>query len=268
MHDNSIQTGDAYLRNFLVGSTGSLGSPASGSLLASNLFQSGHRTLLLLWWDEYDPAPILFYELGVVKQAYVASSDLYDEYSILHLIENNWGLSTLTGNDAAAASMTEIFGTSIPPGLTTSFTVSPSNPVVNSPVTFTATTIGGMGPYTVSWDFGDGATATGAAVTHTFTGVQSYTVIETVQDSSTPPKTATSSQKVNDKAASGGSGGGSGSGSGGGCLLCGTFPVLSSSMWLLVLGGLLGLIGSLVLLTIRARAHLGRTKRRMTHLDR
>jgi hypothetical protein len=268
MHDNSVQTGDTYLRNFLVGSTGSLGSPASGSLLASNLFQSGHRTLLLLWWDEYDPAPILFYELGVVKQAYVASSDLYDEYSILHLIENNWGLSTLTGNDAAAASMTEIFGTSIPPGLTTSFTVSPSNPVVNSPVTFTATTVGGMGPYTVSWDFGDGATATGAAVTHTFTGVQSYTVIETVQDSSTPPKTATSSQTVNDKTVSGGSGGGSGSGSGGGCLLCGTFPVLSSSMWLLVLGGLLGLIGSLVLLTIRARAHLGRTKRRMTHLDR
>src|SRR3989475_11151307 len=32
MHDNSIQTGDTYLRNFLVGSTGNLGSPASGSL--------------------------------------------------------------------------------------------------------------------------------------------------------------------------------------------------------------------------------------------
>ncbi len=115
MHDNSIQTGDTYLRNFLVGSTGNLGSPASGSLFASNLFQSGHRTLLLLWWDEYDPAPILFFEPGVVKQAYVSSSDVYDEYSILHLIEDNWGLSTLRANDAAAASMTENFGVSTPP---------------------------------------------------------------------------------------------------------------------------------------------------------
>jgi hypothetical protein len=143
---------------------------------------------------------------------------------------------------------------------------------VNSPVTFTATTVGGMGPYTVSWDFGDGGTATGAGVTHTYAGVQSYTVTETVQDSSTPAQTATSSQTVNDRAASGGSGGGSGGSSGGGssggCLLCGTFPVLSSSMWLLVLGGLLGLVASLVLLTVRARANLARTRRRINHLRR
>jgi len=266
MHDNSIQTGDTYLHNFLVGSTGSLGSPASGSLLASNIFLSGHRTLLILWWDEYDPAPILFYEPGVVKLAYVSSSDVYDEYSILHLIEDNWGLSTLTANDAAAASMTEIFGTSTPHGLVTSFTVSSSNPIVNSPVTFTATAVGGTAPYTVSWDFGDGATGTGAAVTHTYTGVQSYTITETVQDSSTPPKTTTSSQTVSGKSASGGSGGGSGSS--GGCLLCGTFPVLSTSMWLLVIGGLFGLIGSLVLLTVRARANLARTRRRMNRQGR
>jgi hypothetical protein len=224
--------------------------------------------MLLLWWDEYDPAPVLFYSPGIVRQGFVSSSNVYDEFSILHLMENNWALSTLAANDAAAVTMAEIFGTSTPPGLTTSFTVSPSNPVVNSPVSFTATSLGGMGPYAVSWDFGDGATATGAVVTHTFTGVQSYTVTETVQDSSTPPKTATSSQTVNNKAASGGSGGSSGGGSSGGCLLCGTFPVLSTSMWLLVMGGLLGLIGSLVLITIRARANLGRAKRRMNHLNR
>ena len=167
MHSNSIQTGDSYLRNFLVGSSGSIGSPASGSLLASNLFHSGHRTLLVLWWDEYDPAPNLFYEPGVVKQAYVSSSDVYDEFSVLHIMENNWALPTLTANDAAAAPMTDIFGSSNPPG-------------------------------------------------------------------------------------------GAGEGSGGGCLLCG-----STSTWLLVVGGLLGLIGSLVLLTIRARAKLARTRRRM-----
>src|SRR5206468_12686126 len=52
MHDNSIQTGDSYLKTFLVGS-GSLTNPASGSLLASNLFtNTNFRTLLYLWWDE------------------------------------------------------------------------------------------------------------------------------------------------------------------------------------------------------------------------
>jgi hypothetical protein len=272
MHDNSIQTGDSYLHDLLVGSSGSLASPAPGSVLASTLFAPGHRTMLMLWWDEYDPAPLLFYSPGIVKQGYVSHSNLYDEFSILHLMENNWALPTLTASDAAATPMTEIFGTSTPPGLTTSFTVSASTPVVNSPVTFTATTVGGMGPYTVSWDFGDGGTATGAGVTHTYAGVQSYTVTETVQDSSTPAQTATSSQTVNDRAASGGSGGGSGGSSGGGssggCLLCGTFPVFSSSMWLLVLGGLLGLVASLVLLTVRARANLARTRRRINHLRR
>ena len=177
MHDSSascgttnpVAHGDAYLKTFFVG-TGTIASPASGSLFASTIFKSTQRTLLILWWDEYDPAPVLFYEPGVVKQAYVSSSDVYDEYSILHLIENNWALPTLTSNDAAATPMTEIFGasTSPPPG-----------------------------------------------------------------------------------------------GSGGGCLLCG-----STSMWLLVIGGLLGLIGSLVLLTIRARAKLGRTNRRMNRPGR
>lgn len=268
MHDNSIQTGDSYLHDLLVGSSGSLASPASGSVLASTLFAPGYRTMLMLWWDEYDPAPIMFYSPGIVKQGYVSSSDVYDEFSILHLMENNFGLSTLAANDAAAAPMTEIFGMSNPSDLTTSFTLSPSIPVVNSPVTFTATILGGMGPYTISWDFGDGNTATGASVTHTYAGVQSYIVTETVQDSSTPPKTSTSSQTVNDKAASGSSGGGSGGGPSGGCFLCGTFSAISTSMWLLVIGGLLGLIGSLVLLTVRARANLARTKRRMNHTHR
>jgi hypothetical protein len=249
MHDNSIQTGDTYLRNFLIGSSGSLGSPASGSLLASNLFQSGHRTLLLLWWDEYDPAPIMFYEPGAVKQAYVSSSDLYDEFSVLHLMENNWALPTLTANDAAASPMTEIFGTSTPPGQTTSFTVSPSAPQVNSAVTFTATTTGGTAPYAVSWSFGDGATGTGASVTHTYASAQSFTVTENVMDSSTPSQTATSSHTITVQAASGGSEG--------------TFLGLSNSIWLIIIGGLVGLVASIALLTIRTRANLARTKRRM-----
>ena len=196
MHDNSIQSGDTYLHDFFVGSTGSVAAPASGSLLASNLFAQGHRTMLLVWWDEYDPAPILFYAPGIVKQAYISSSGVYDEFSILHTIESNWALPTLTSNDAAAAPMTEIFGSSTPPPLTTSFSVSPSTPIVNLPVSYTATTTGGKSPYTISWNFGDGLTGTGASVTHVYSGLQSYTVTETAVDSSSPSQTATSSKTI------------------------------------------------------------------------
>ena len=173
MHDNSIQTGDSYLHDLLVGTIGTLSSPASGSVLASNLFKAGHRTILMLWWDENDPAPILLYGPGIVKQAYVASSDAYDEYSILHTFETNWSLSTLTANDAAASTMTELFGASASP----------------------------------------------------------------------PPL---SSQ--------GGSGGSSGSGE---------ILGLPTNLWLILAGGLIGLVGSLTILTFRARARLEHSRNRL-----
>src|SRR2546426_1017059 len=195
MHDNSVQTGDSYLNDFLVGSTGSLASPGSGSLLASNLFKPGHRTMLVLWWDEYDPAPILFYG-SMVKQTFISTSNLYDEFSILHLFENNWALSTLAANDAAASPMSEIYGTSTPPPLTTSFTLSPSRPIVNLPVTFTTTTTGGASPYTISWNFGDSAAAAGVTTAHTYATAQSFTVTETATDSSSSRQTATATHTV------------------------------------------------------------------------
>src|SRR5205814_561604 len=80
--------------------------------------------------------------------------------------------------------------------LSTSSTVSPNNPLVNTPVTFASTTTGGTAPYSITWTFGDGASATGTTVTHTFISAQSFTVAETATDSSSPPQTATSSKAV------------------------------------------------------------------------
>src|SRR5437867_1473938 len=52
MHDNSVSSGDAYLKAFLTG-TGTVSAPAAGSLLASNVFtNAAFHTLLFLWWDE------------------------------------------------------------------------------------------------------------------------------------------------------------------------------------------------------------------------
>jgi PKD repeat protein len=86
--------------------------------------------------------------------------------------------------------------TPAPSALSTSSTFLPSNPIINSPVTFTAVTTGGAGPYTISWNFGDGAKGTGATVTHTYTTAQSFTVSENATDSSSPSQTATSSNSV------------------------------------------------------------------------
>src|SRR5439155_2517707 len=78
----------------------------------------------------------------------------------------------------------------------TRFTISPSNPIVNTLVTFTATTTGGTSPYTTSWNFGDGATGTGASIAHSYSSVQTFTVTETATDSSLSSQTVTSSHTV------------------------------------------------------------------------
>jgi PKD repeat protein len=78
------------------------------------------------------------------------------------------------------------------------FTVSPSTPVTNQAISFNAsavTTLGGATITQYDWDFGDGATATGAAATVTkasgYAAVGTYTVRLTVTDSAGRTGTAT-----------------------------------------------------------------------------
>jgi hypothetical protein len=95
--------------------------------------------------------------------------------------------------------------------------------------------------------------------------IGSYTVVFIATDTGSPSTPISKPMGIQvDQAAPGGSNGGSGGGSNGSCFYCGIFPTVSNSIVLLVIGGLLGLITSLALLTIRARASLERTKRKIT----
>src|SRR5438876_4410803 len=78
--------------------------------------------------------------------------------------------------------------------LTTSFTFSPSSPTTGQTITFTASASGGASPYTFSWGFGDGGSATGSPTTHVYSTSGAYTVTLTASDST--GKTALVSKNV------------------------------------------------------------------------
>jgi PKD repeat protein len=186
-HDTVMSFCDNYLKTLVP------------KILSSSLFTTKKAAL----WIQYDegnsnyPNDFIYgsWSGPVVKNAYVGSGS-YNHYSYLKTIEAVWGLSSLTSNDANAAPMTEFFGSVTPPTISTTFTVSTITPIVNAPVTFTATTVGGTPPYSVSWNFGDGATGTGSVVTHTYSSAKSFSVTETATDSSSPQQSSTSSQTV------------------------------------------------------------------------
>jgi len=244
-----IAGGDSYLSSLVP------------HILSSSEFTSTKATLLILYDEGYTQCSntggtgeCLYASFSgpVAKKGVQISPAGASHYSFLSTIEAAWGLSSLNPNDAGAPNMLGAFGactSNCPPS--TSFSMSSSSPMVNGAVTFTVTTTGGTAPYTITWSFGDGTRGTGASVTHTYTSAQSFTVTENVTDSSTPSLTATSSQTITVKAASGG-----------------TFLGLSTSIWLIIIGGLIGFVASLALLTIRARANLKRAKETMNQQDR
>ncbi len=108
---------------------------------------------------------------------------------------------TETATDSSSPSQTASSSKTLtivaPQPLSTSFTILPTSPSVNSPVTISSTTAGGTSPYTISWRFGDGSTGSGATVTHSYSTAQAYMVTETAKDSSSPQQTTTSTLTVN-----------------------------------------------------------------------
>lgn len=63
-------------------------------------------------------------------------------------------------------------------------------------VDFSGTAAGGNPPYTFSWDFGDGTTATGQNVSHTYSAAGDFTVTLTVKDQNGAGATKTASKTV------------------------------------------------------------------------
>lgn len=194
MHDNSVSSGDSYIDTLLTGS-GTLSSPASNSVFGSSIWKAGH-TLLYLWWDENSNPPMVLYG-PMVKVGFTASETL-NEYYMLHMIENNWGMPTITSVVSGDTAPTDLFTTVTgPTPLSASFTVTPAilNPTVTA--TFTASVSGGTPPYSYNWNFGDSSSnSTATVATHAYAQAGAYSAKLIVKDTSGPVQSVTSSNTV------------------------------------------------------------------------
>ena len=197
-HDSGVSGADSYLAALVP------------QILSSTEFTTTKATLLLLYDEGYNQCSntggtgecvYASFSGPAAKKGVQISPASASHYSYLSTIETAWGLSSINSNDAGAPNMLSAFGAACtincpPPPLSTSFTSSPSTTLVSVPVMFTATTSGGTAPYTISWNFGDGATGTGAIATYSYSVAQTFTVTEVAKDSSSPQQTVTSSQTV------------------------------------------------------------------------
>lgn len=97
MHDCSVSQGDSWLAQLVP------------RILASPAFTT-EKSLLVITWDEGDLSnnnvPVIF--AGPAAKKHYTSKNYFSHYSLLHTIENNWGLAPLTKNDKSAPLMTDM----------------------------------------------------------------------------------------------------------------------------------------------------------------
>jgi len=83
-----------------------------------------------------------------------------------------------------------------PGPLAADFVFSPANPAVDETISFDASVAGGTPPYSATWDFADGGTATGLSATHAYSVVGTYSVTLYVADGGAQTKTIAKSLTV------------------------------------------------------------------------
>jgi acid phosphatase len=103
-HDCPISTGDQWL------------SRAVPAILASPAYRN-QNSALFITWDEDDNGNNQVATVLVAKSVPPGfrSGVAYDHYSLLKTIESSWGLAPLTGNDSAAAPMSDFFASTPSP---------------------------------------------------------------------------------------------------------------------------------------------------------
>ena len=91
--------------------------------------------------------------------------------------------ATVTVNDSVGVSVNRTVTVRVVPGLGAVVSAAPTTTDVNVSVTFSATPIGGLGPYSYAWQFGDGHSNGTQNTTHAYSSAGNFTVEVWVNDS-------------------------------------------------------------------------------------
>jgi PKD repeat protein len=173
-------------------------TPSGALLVGSAAADAGGKHLRLYAYDPGQPAASRF----VVQRAWAAKGtgtcELSQGAAFVAAGATDFAVFDIDANVAPAVARILRFGDGGtgcgfdpigPSGL--GFTVAPANPTKNQEVTFTgsATDDGPLGDSSYTWSFGDGGTATGATVKHTFTTNGAREVAMTVTDADGNPAT-------------------------------------------------------------------------------
>jgi acid phosphatase len=164
MHDCSTSRGDQYLSQLIP------------QILNSPVFQTSNAALFLTWDEGSSSGHIPAIWAGPAIKSNYQSTSSYSHYSFLKTLETVWNLPPLTKNDRDASPMTDFFT------VKNSFTYTPQDALDTQPLTFTGTATRGVSPFSFNWLFGDGGTASGTTVVHSYSEEGSYNVSLTTID--------------------------------------------------------------------------------------